>query len=455
MKSAGNRDVVQSRLQVLHVHVFLVAPLGARHMAQPRADQHQGGVAVRERSHHAGSAADLTVQPLDRVVGADTRPMLAGEVTVGQRLFNAVLDLLGSLLQLHGAQLGDHSLCLLAGRLLTLLRVDRLEHFCHNFDLGFGHNRENVAVEMYRAALVFGIREHLTHGLQHSHALVADDELHAVQAASVEPLEEADPTGLVLFHALGGTQNLTKTVLIHGNCHQNCHIFVLSAPVAAQVDAVHVDVWIVAALQGAVAPVLDVNVGFLVQFADGSGRHLAAPQCLRDVLHPAHGDTRQVHLDEGLLHAALPAAISFDDGRLKGHALEPGHVERNVTGGGGEIPVVVAAAVALTGLAALIAGGLRQGLRLLLQQLVQGFLHAAADQFLDLPLDNFLIQLYNFLGHSLLSPFRMVCGNFILPEPASYVFFYALFNLRKLLYIIFSLNSGLCGYQFCLNKLFQ
>jgi len=31
----------------------------------------------------------------------------------------------------------------------------------------------------------------------------------------------------------------------------------------------------------------------------------------------------------------------------------------------------------------------------------------------------------------------MVCGNFILPEPASYVFFYAIFNLRKLLYIIY------------------
>ncbi len=51
-----------------------------------------------------------------------------------------------------------------------------------------------------------------------------------------------------------------------------------------------------------------------------------------------------------------------------------------------EGPVVVAAAVALTGLAALIAGGLCQGLRLLLQQLVQGFLHAAADQFPDLTL---------------------------------------------------------------------
>ena len=30
----------------------------------------------------------------------------------------------------------------------------------------------------------------------------------------------------------------------------------------------------------------------------------------------------------------------------------------------------------------------------------------------------------------------MVCRDFILPEPASYVFFYAIFNLHKLLYII-------------------
>ena len=112
-------------------------------------------------------------------------------------------------------------------------------------------------------------------------------------------------------------------------------------------------------------------------------------------------------------------------------------MERDVAGSGGEIPVVVAAAVALTGLAALIAGGLCQGLRLLLQQLVQGLLHAAANQFLDLALDYFLIQLYNFLGHSLLSPFRMVCRDFILPEPASYVFFYALFNLHDL----FTLSS--------------
>ena len=46
-------------------------------------------------------------------------------------------------------------------------------------------------------------------------------------------------------------------------------------PVAAQVDAVHADVWIVPALQGGDSPILNVDVGFLVQFTDGSGRNLA------------------------------------------------------------------------------------------------------------------------------------------------------------------------------------
>ena len=35
----------------------------------------------------------------------------------------------------------------------------------------------------------------------------------------------------------------------------------------------------------------------------------------------------------------------------------------------------------------------------------------------------------------------MVCRDFILPEPASYVFFYAVFNLRNLLYIIVRWDS--------------
>jgi len=122
-----------------------------------------------------------------------------------------------------------------------------------------------------------------------------------------------------------------------------------------------------------------VDIGFLVQLADGGGRDLAAPKSFGDVLHAAYGDARQVHLDERLLHAALPAAIPLDDGRLEGHTLEPGHMERDVAGGRGKITVIVTAAVALTGLAALIAGRLRQRLRLFFQQLVQGFFYTSSN----------------------------------------------------------------------------
>ena len=87
-----------------------------------------------------------------------------GKAAVGQRFLNAVLNLLGRLLQLHRSQLGNHGFRLLTGGFLALLHMDGLKHFRYNFDLGFGHNRENIAVEMHGAALVFGIREHLAHG---------------------------------------------------------------------------------------------------------------------------------------------------------------------------------------------------------------------------------------------------------------------------------------------------
>ena len=45
-----------------------------------------------------------------------------------------------------------------------------------------------------------------------------------------------------------GDNETEQVILIHGDRHQNSNIFVLSAPVAAQVDAVHIDVWIPSAL---------------------------------------------------------------------------------------------------------------------------------------------------------------------------------------------------------------
>ena len=61
VKSAGNGGILKGSLQVLHVHVLLVAPLSAGHMAQPGADQYEGGVAVRETAHYTSAAADLPV----------------------------------------------------------------------------------------------------------------------------------------------------------------------------------------------------------------------------------------------------------------------------------------------------------------------------------------------------------------------------------------------------------
>ena len=66
-------------------------------------------------------------------------------------------------------------------------------------------------------------------------------------------------------------------------------------------------------------------------------------------------------------------------------------MQRNVAGGCGKVSVVVAAAVALSGFVTLVPGRLRQLLRFLLKQLVERLLHAAAHEFLDLPLDYFLV----------------------------------------------------------------
>ena len=79
MKTASNGGVLEGHLQVLHVHVLLVAPLGTNHMAQPCTDQHQGRVAVREASDHTGAAADFPVQPFNDIIGADAGPVSLGK----------------------------------------------------------------------------------------------------------------------------------------------------------------------------------------------------------------------------------------------------------------------------------------------------------------------------------------------------------------------------------------
>ena len=104
MKSVSNGGVLNGSLQVLHIHVLLVASLSAGHMAQAGTDQHQGRTDVRESVPHTSTAANLPVEPLDGIVGPDAGPVLEGELAVGQCLLNAVLHLLGGFLQFHCPQ---------------------------------------------------------------------------------------------------------------------------------------------------------------------------------------------------------------------------------------------------------------------------------------------------------------------------------------------------------------
>ena len=81
-----------------HIHILLIAPLGAGHMAQSGADQHEGRVPVRESPHHPRAAADLPGQTLGHVVHTDACPMFYREFKVGQRLLNTGFDFLDRLL---------------------------------------------------------------------------------------------------------------------------------------------------------------------------------------------------------------------------------------------------------------------------------------------------------------------------------------------------------------------
>ena len=101
MRSAGNRAVLKGRLQVLHVHVFFVAPLRSGNMAKSGTHQHQRRVAVREGSNHPCAAANLSVQSLDHVVGTNPGPVLKLEFAASAGFSYTVLNLLSGLFQLH------------------------------------------------------------------------------------------------------------------------------------------------------------------------------------------------------------------------------------------------------------------------------------------------------------------------------------------------------------------
>ena len=168
--------------------------------------------------------------------------------------------------------------------------------------------------------------EYFSHSLRHIKAFVSNHQFNPIQAMTTQSREEAAPAEPVCFHTLGNSKNLMVSVLIHHNCHQNGHIFKLSASISAQLESIHIDIQIIPTLQSAIPPILNAAMRLLIQLIDGSRRHLAAPQSLGNILHASDRYTCQVHLNESFLYIALPAAISLNYGSLKRDPLEPGHI---------------------------------------------------------------------------------------------------------------------------------
>lgn len=69
-------------------YFMFICPLCTGHMAQPDTDQYESKIAVRKTPRHASAAEKFPVQSFNDIIGADTGPLLAGKIAVGQCFFN-------------------------------------------------------------------------------------------------------------------------------------------------------------------------------------------------------------------------------------------------------------------------------------------------------------------------------------------------------------------------------
>ena len=111
-------------------------------------------------------------------------------------------------------------------------------------------------------------------------------------------------------------------------------------------------------------------------------------------------------------------------------------MERHISGRGGKAPVIVAAAITLTGFAALIPRCLGEFFCFCFQQLVQRFFYAASYEFpyCSLITSSFSVTIFSDMVCRLLS--NVCAATSFYQRPTGRVYFFAVFNLRNLLYLI-------------------
>src|ERR1700760_2880250 len=132
------------------------------------------------------------------------------------------------------------------------------------------------------------------------------------------------------------------------------------------------------AFDAPVPPSLDLGVNLLVEVGHRARAHPCAPQRFSDVLHASHRDARQIHLDQRLLHRALPAPVPLNDRSLKGLASQLWNLEVYFAGAGLQRAIIAARSGVLPSLAALVTTGTAQLVCLSIQHGIERLFHRLA-----------------------------------------------------------------------------
>lgn len=139
---------------MIHVQVALVPPFTGSYVPQSCTYKHQCSLSVWECPYDLGSPLDFSVESFECVVGADSRPVFRWKTHIRKRLLNAFFDLLSGFGKLHTAKF----LCYICGFLqccsFVLLCMNGFQHLGYDLYLLVRHYREDIPVEVYRAALI-------------------------------------------------------------------------------------------------------------------------------------------------------------------------------------------------------------------------------------------------------------------------------------------------------------
>ena len=291
-----------------HVEVAVARRPDLVLLHQQRPDQADDRVTVGEDTDDALTAANLLVEPLDTVGGAQALAVGRRQREDGGRVLKAALQGLDRARR-AGLVVGDKGRQQRArGRLVGRLE-DRTQAGVHFFLEGFGRGVGDVGRQVGLAALPGGALELHLHGLDQPTVVVGDDQIDAGQATAFEPGEEVHPRALTLAVADLQAQHLAVASFVDAGRHQRADR--PHPPVFAHFDhqRIHEHEGVALPAQVALVPGRHQRIETLAQVGDRGLGEARATQLLSDAGHFARRDAVDHHLhqgeDEGLFTALV------------------------------------------------------------------------------------------------------------------------------------------------------